>query len=55
MPTSYADLTGKTVKVECALDKSIKPPEAVDEGKTQAGPELDAISNIFGTAELLES
>jgi DNA polymerase-3 subunit gamma/tau len=49
------DLTGKSVKVECALDKSVKPPAALDDPKPQAGPELDAISNIFGATELLES
>ncbi|HEX5744186.1 MAG TPA: DNA polymerase III subunit gamma/tau, partial [Candidatus Saccharimonadales bacterium] len=48
-------LTGKKVQVECALDKSIKPPEALEEDRSQSGPELDAISNIFGAAELLES
>ncbi len=50
------DLTGKKVKLECVLDKSAEPPEQVQEtDKPTTGPQLDAISNIFGTAELLES
>lgn len=49
-------LTGKSVKVECRLDPSEKPlktePEA---GNPASEADLSAISNIFGTAELLES
>lgn len=53
------DLTGRKVKVECALDPTAKPPEVSlevqpDEGSA-ASEDLAAISNIFGTAELLES
>ncbi|HVX57570.1 MAG TPA: hypothetical protein VHA37_07610, partial [Candidatus Saccharimonadales bacterium] len=54
------ELTGKTVKVECVLDPSAKPPKLPADAEshaetTAADPGLDAISNIFGAAELLES
>lgn len=60
------ELTGKHIEVECVLDKTAQPPvvtlevEEQDnngektEGK-ETGKDLTAISNIFGTAELLES
>lgn len=50
------ELTGRTVKVECELDPSAKPPESsVDIAETPSDADLDAISNIFGAAEVLES
>ncbi len=50
------ELTGKTVDVECNLDPSVKPPNPSPEAeKTPPDADLDAISSIFGTAEVLES
>jgi DNA polymerase III subunit gamma/tau len=53
------ELTGKSIKVECVLDESAKPPkislEVVAPPHTATNAELTTISNIFGTAELLES
>lgn len=54
------ELTGKHVKVECKLDSSAKPPKVSLDATPkpqakEANPELAAISNIFGKAELLES
>jgi DNA polymerase III subunit tau-like protein len=49
-------LTGRKVKVECELDPSAKPPESsVDMAETPSDADLNAISNIFGAAEVLES
>ena len=53
------ELTGKNVKVNCIVDKNVKPlreqpavkPEAVD----KKSDDISAISNIFGGAELIES
>jgi DNA polymerase-3 subunit gamma/tau len=54
------ELTGKNVKVECMLDASAKPPKVSLEviaapPDSEPAPDLTAISNIFGAAELLES
>lgn len=50
------DLTGQTVSIESALDKSAKPPAiATAAAEDKPDPNLTAISNIFGKAELLES
>lgn len=53
------ELTGQTVLVECVLDKSVSVPAVIPTPvKGTAGtakPDLSAISNIFGGAELLES
>jgi DNA polymerase III gamma/tau subunit len=50
------ELTGRTVKVKCELDPSAKPAEpSVDMTETPSDADLDAISNIFGAAEVLES
>jgi DNA polymerase-3 subunit gamma/tau len=53
-------LTGKNINVECRLDAAAKPPKVSLEVKPEPrndapNTELVAISNIFGTAELLES
>jgi DNA polymerase-3 subunit gamma/tau len=49
-------LTGVGVKVECLLDPNAKPPEAAAEAESKGDAgNLDVISNIFGTAEMLES
>lgn len=59
------ELTGKSVTIECVVDKSAAPPdvslevesvESTAEVPEKAPPaDLKTISNIFGTAELLES
>ncbi len=53
------ELTGKSVKVECKLDVTARPPkvalEAVPVPDKAPATDLTAISNIFGAAELLES
>jgi DNA polymerase-3 subunit gamma/tau len=50
------ELTGQAVKVECILDTSAKPAKvSLEVDKTLPESDLTAISNIFGTAELLES
>lgn len=53
------ELTGHSVNVECVLDTSAKPPKVSLEETTvpngSPAPDLTAISNIFGAAELLES
>jgi len=56
------ELTGKNVTLECIVDKSASPPEVSLEVENTVEPpektppaDLAAISNIFGTAELLES
>lgn len=49
-------ITGVGVKVECVLDPDARPPEKMAESEDKAGAgDLDVISNIFGTAEMLES
>jgi hypothetical protein len=58
------NLTGASVKIECVVNKDVfeakseatvisKPAEPEDEGKFTH--QLQSISNIFGTAEVLES
>lgn len=49
--------TGQALQLECVLDKTATPPKVtVPAAKSQpANQELSAISNIFGSAELLES
>lgn len=52
------ELTGTTVVIECLLDKTaaVEVPQAAAEATLAADqPDLAAISNIFGEAELLES
>lgn len=50
------NLTGQTVKVEPAHDKNAKPPVIAEPpAEDTTDPNLSAISNIFGNAELLES
>lgn len=52
------DLTGHTFTIECLVDKTAKPPKlTVHAEKTAVTSTTDikAISNIFGSAELLES
>lgn len=50
------DLTGQTIRIESRHDKTAKPPMAAEAPTQNAGdPNLTAISNIFGNAELLES
>jgi DNA polymerase III subunit gamma/tau len=50
------ELTGRGVKIECLLDKAAKPPKTSPAKVNQAPPaDLSTISNIFGSAELLES
>lgn len=50
------ELTGEVVTVECSHDKSAVPPKmALPAAKIPAPADLTAISNIFGSAELLES
>ena len=49
-------LTGQVVSIECLLDPSAKPPKIVAEPHNKIPKQdLSAISNIFGSAELLES
>jgi DNA polymerase III subunit gamma/tau len=49
--------TGKNVRLICILDKNAAPPKAPAANSEEAPvtPDLAAISNIFGDAELLES
>jgi hypothetical protein len=51
------DLTGDTFTIECLVDKSAKPPKITVHAEKAIPPASDikAISNIFGSAELLES
>lgn len=53
------ELTGERINVEAVLDETAKPVkvtlEAPDKPDSGRGSDLNAISNIFGTAELLES
>jgi DNA polymerase III subunit gamma/tau len=50
------ELTGRGVKIECLLDKAAKPPKTSPAKVNQSPPaDLSTISNIFGSAELLES
>lgn len=50
------ELTGTEVSIECVLDKQAKAPKVEASAVKQAGNEdISAISNIFGSAELLES
>lgn len=50
------ELTGQIVNVECLLDKAVSPPVIVpNKSAAKPKPDLAAISNIFGGAELLES
>lgn len=56
---SIYELTGKEIHVECTLDESVKPPKAslevLPEPISAVPADLTAISNIFGSTELLES
>ncbi|MGZ6004559.1 MAG: DNA polymerase III subunit gamma/tau [Candidatus Saccharimonadales bacterium] len=53
------ELTGKSVNIECFVDKNIKPPKAdtapAAAKSTSGNKDISAISNIFGGGELLES
>ena len=50
------ELTGQIVSVDCVLDKNLPAPKTVPIHKeSPPKPDLAAISNIFGGAELLES
>ncbi|HUY85431.1 MAG TPA: DNA polymerase III subunit gamma/tau [Candidatus Dormibacteraeota bacterium] len=52
------ELTGQAVKIECQHDKNAAPPASAateTEAPDPSDPNLTAISNIFGNAELLES
>lgn len=49
-------LTGRPIRIECLVDASVKPSEASSVTQDPAvSVDLDAISNIFGAAEVLES
>jgi len=49
------ELTGKNMQLDCVVDKKAQPPavESVAE-PAQTDPAMDTISNIFGSAELLD-
>ncbi len=50
------ELTGKTVRIECIVDKAAKPDSPkVERAEAPVRADISAISNIFGGAELLES
>ncbi len=50
------ELTGKTVRIECIVDKAARPDSPkVERAEAPVGADISAISNIFGGAELLES
>lgn len=50
------ELTGQKVKIECLLEKGIDPPKtAPAKAKKETNTDISTISNIFGSAELLES
>jgi DNA polymerase-3 subunit gamma/tau len=52
---TITDLTGMTVAIKCVVDPNsheVQPPPAADQPK--ASDPLDTISNIFGSAEVLE-
>ena len=50
------ELTGQDITIECLYDKlTAAPAQAVTQVDKPLDPNLTAISNIFGDAELLES
>lgn len=53
------EVVGQTVKVNCVLDTSVKPKsdsrKEINQALEAPTEDLTAISNIFGSAELLES
>jgi DNA polymerase-3 subunit gamma/tau len=55
----YHELTDQKILIECVVDKNAKPQKYVIKpepaNKTTESQEIKTISNIFGSAELLES
>ena len=48
-------ITGKDFKIICVVDKNASPVLPVDKTGEIGNPDIENISNIFGSAELLES